>query len=268
MEWPRFPLVRGTEQFNVKHAGALKLHSFYRPSLRDRPRSSGQPIRTMPATPLDSATLTHRGRAAVIVAHPDDEILWCGGYILAHPEFTWRIVTLCRGDDPDRAPKFRRVLQELGAEGEMGNLDDGPDQTPLPPDEVQKTASRLLAGNTYNLILTHGPNGEYTRHRRHEECCRSVVALWRSGGVDTENLWLFAYEDGGGAYLPRVREDADRRNLLGRETWLEKLRLIRDVYGFAPDSWEAQTTPREEGFWCFDSARTATERTGIRGKQP
>jgi len=55
-----------------------------------------------------------RLRAAVVVAHPDDEILWCGGYILAHPEFHWRVVTLCRASDTDRAPKFRRVSNNWG----------------------------------------------------------------------------------------------------------------------------------------------------------
>ena len=154
--------------------------------------------------PLDEVRSDPRPRAAVVVAHPDDETLWCGGYILTHPEFLWRIVTLCRAVDPDRAPKFRRVLQRLGAEGEMADLDDGPDQAPLPVEQVQETTARLLAGTSYNLILTHGPKGEYTWHRRHAECCQTVVELWRSGGIDTRRLWLFAYEDGGRAYLPRV----------------------------------------------------------------
>ena len=111
-------------------------------------------------------------RAAVVAAHPDDETLWCGGYILTHPEYDWRVVTLCRASDPDRAPKFRQVLKEMGAVGEMADLDDEPDQVPLPMEEVQATISRLLDGNSYSLTLTHGPKGEYTRHRRHEECCR------------------------------------------------------------------------------------------------
>src|ERR1035437_6720218 len=178
------------------------------------------PRKTMIPVPLDEVRSDSRPRAAVVVAHPDDETLWCGGYILTHPEFLWRIVTLCRAVDPDRAPKFRRVLQRLGAEGEMANLDDEPDQAPLPIEQVQETIARLLAGNSYSLILTHGPRGEYTRHRRHEECCRSVVELWRSGSIATNRLWLFAYEDGGHAYLPRVRDDADRRDMLGENGWV------------------------------------------------
>jgi LmbE family N-acetylglucosaminyl deacetylase len=196
----------------------------------------------------------------VVVAHPDDETLWCGGYLLTHPEFHWRVVTLCRASDPDRAPKFRRVLQRLGARGEMADLDDGPEQTPLPKDEVQKTIVQLLAGNGYDLVLTHGPKGEYTRHRRHEECCRSVIELWRSGGIATNRLWLFAFEDGDRARLPRVRADADRRNVLTDEVWLEKRRMITGIYGYGFDSWEARATPREEGFWCFDSPLAAAER--------
>src|SRR5580693_2543388 len=106
----------------------------------------------MPSIPLDESGSDRRPRAAVVVAHPDDETLWCGGYILTHPEFHWRIVTLCRAADSDRAPRFHRVLQRFGAEGEMADLDDGPDQAPLPATEVQETAARLLAGCRYSLI--------------------------------------------------------------------------------------------------------------------
>ena len=206
---------------------------------------------------LDEVSSDPRPRAAVVVAHPDDETLWCGGYILTHPEFHWRIVTLCRAGDADRAPKFRQVLQRFGAEGEMADLDDGPEQAPLPSGQAEDTTAQLLAGNSYDLILTHGPNGEYTQHRRHAECCRAVVELWRSGRIDTNRLWMFAYEDGDRAYLPRVREDANRRDVLPDDIWVEKRRLITDLYGFGPDSWEVLTTPRHEGFWCFYSAREA-----------
>jgi LmbE family N-acetylglucosaminyl deacetylase len=216
---------------------------------------------------LDELRSDDRPRAAVVVAHPDDETLWCGGYVLTHPEFLWRIVTLCRAADPNRAPRFRRVLRALGAEGEMADLDDGPDQAPLPVEQVQETTARLLAGTGYSLILTHGPNGEYTWHRRHAECGQSVVELWRTGVIDTKQLWLFAYEDGNRAYLPRVRDDADRRDVLTEDIWIEKHRLMTDLYGFRPDSWEARTTPREEGFWCFDSAQAAVKRAAPQEKQ-
>jgi hypothetical protein len=147
----------------------------------------------------------------------------------------------------------------------MGDLDDGPDQAPLPAEQVRETAAGLLAGTGYNLILTHGPKGEYTRHRRHAECCQAVVELWRTGGIDTRRLWLFAYEDGGRAYLPRVDEDADRRDVLTDDVYLEKRGLMTDLYGYEPDSWEARTTPREEGFWCFDSAQAAVKRLAACG---
>jgi hypothetical protein len=63
-----------------------------------------------------------------------------------------------------------------------------------------------------------------------------------------------------------VRDDAGRRDTLDGEVWLEKLRLITDVYGFGRDSWEARTTPREEGFWCFDSPR-AVDMRQTQGKE-
>ena len=109
---------------------------------------------------------------AVIVAHPDDETLWAGGLILSHPEWSLRIASICRGDDADRAPKFQKVLARLNAEGGMANLDDGPEQTPLSDHMLRETVLSLLPERDYDLIITHAPCGEYTRHRRHEEVSR------------------------------------------------------------------------------------------------
>jgi len=64
---------------------------------------------------------------------------------------------------------------------------------------------------------------------------------------------MFAYEDGGGKYLPRAIDDADFKVKLPNEIWRKKYDIIRNVYGFSPGSFEAKTTPEEEAFWCFRS---------------
>lgn len=192
-------------------------------------------------------------RVAVIVAHPDDETLWAGGQILARPDWDWTIVTLCRGNDPDRAPKFRRVLERLNARGAMADLDDGPEQTPLPWAEVEDAILSLLCGTAFDAVLTHGPWGEYTRHRRHEEASQAVTRLWRNGRLTAGRLFLFAFEDGQRAYLPRPRANAHLVETLSQEIWQQKYDIITGLYAFAPDSWEAQATPRQEAVWHFES---------------
>jgi hypothetical protein len=55
--------------------------------------------------------------------------------------------------------------------------------------------------------------------------------------------------------------------MLPDNIWVEKRRLIMELYGFRADSWEARTAPREEGFWCFDSAQAAVKRAEFREQQ-
>jgi LmbE family N-acetylglucosaminyl deacetylase len=196
-----------------------------------------------------------RLNASILVAHPDDETLWCGGWILLHRSWHWRIFTLCRGADADRAPKFRKLLRHLEARGDMADLDDGPDQAPLAHTLVESTALTLLrSAPETDVLFTHGARGEYTRHRRHEECHRAVARLSRQGRIRVKEVWCFAYEDGGGARLPRVREDADHKLLLPEAVWLEKRRIITDVYGYSDDSWEARAVSMEEGFDRLDAS--------------
>jgi LmbE family N-acetylglucosaminyl deacetylase len=189
----------------------------------------------------------------VIVAHPDDETLWVGGTLLLHPEWRCYIVALSRGSDADRAPRFSRVLAQYGAAGQLGDLDDGPEQTPLADEDVQETIIRLTAGRTFDLLFTHGPQGEYTRHRRHEETSRAVLTLWREGRLLSPRLRLFAYGDSGRTSFPHARSDATLQTVLPSPVWAEKYRIIHEMYGFAADSWEAQVTPAIEAFWQFTS---------------
>lgn len=190
-------------------------------------------------------------RVAVVVAHPDDETLWAGGLLLDHPRWSVFVVSLCRASDPDRAPRFAKALKSLGARGAMEDLDDGPEQFPLSAKYLRDTILSLLPGRDYDLLLTHAPHGEYTRHRRHEEVSRALRRLWRTGKLRAPHLWQFAYEDGGGEYLPRPRQDASLRVDLTESTWRRKRAIMTRIYGFGESSWEARTVPRTEAFWCL-----------------
>jgi LmbE family N-acetylglucosaminyl deacetylase len=190
---------------------------------------------------------------ALIVAHPDDETLWAGGTILSHPSWQWFIVCLCRRSDKERAPRFYKALKILKSEGIMGDLDDGPEQKPLEEKEVENAILDLLPGRHFDLIITHNPTGEYTRHLRHEEVSKAVIKLWHAGKISADELWTFAYEDGNKEYYPRPVESATIYRTLTKRIWLRKYNIITETYGFEKNSFEAETTPRAESFWQFSN---------------
>lgn len=194
---------------------------------------------------------TNSKTVAVIVAHPDDETLWAGGTILSHPMWNCFIVSLCRGNDPDRAPRFYEALKILKSQGIMGDLDDGPNQLPLDIKEVEQTIISLLPQKHFDLIISHNPSGEYTRHIRHEEVGEAIINLWNSDKITTSEIRLFAYEDGQKEYFPKAVKNAAIYRPLTKRTWQRKYSIITKTYGFENESWEAKTTPVAEAFWRF-----------------
>jgi hypothetical protein len=106
----------------------------------------------------------------------------------------------------------------------------------------------LIKGSRFDLVITHSPWGEYTRHRRHEEIGKALLSLWGSREIQTKEMWLFAYEDGQGAYYPHVERNAHRTFLLPKPVWERKYHILTDIYGFSYNSWEAQTAPNVDPY--------------------
>ena len=194
----------------------------------------------------------------VIVAHPDDEILWAGGTILKKQK-AWNcyILCLCRGQDEDRAPKFKSILKALGAKGVICNLDDGPEQTPLNKKLLETTIIKNLPAYDLDLVVTHSPRGEYTRHLRHEELGHAIINLWHTGKIETKGLWCFAYEDGNKAYYPRAIIGADFYFPIHELIVRLKRKMLNEIYGLHPTSWEMLACPASEAFWSFTDSLKA-----------
>ena len=205
-------------------------------------------------------TLLSAKTVAVIVAHPDDETLWAGGTILNHPSWQWFIACLCRGKDEDRSVRFYNALRIFKSGGIMGDLDDGPDQKPLGEKEVEQVILNLLPAKHFDLIISHNPAGEYTRHLRHEEAGKAVIKLWAAGKITANELWTFAYTDNNKKHYPVAIENTNRYRALTNRIWLRKYRIITETYGFEKGGFEAETTPRAESFWQFNDPRDAVTR--------
>ena len=199
---------------------------------------------------MGTISLTSK-KVVIIVAHPDDETLWAGGTILDNPDWTCLIISLCRGKDPDRSVRFNNALNFLSCEGFMGDLDDGPEQKPLNEADVENTILELLPSKHFDLIITHDPGGEYTRHRRHEETGKSVIRLWINGKITSPELWTFAYDDDNKSKYPSAVENASICKPVRKDIWDKKYKLITETYGFKAGGFEAETTPKTESFWRF-----------------
>lgn len=192
------------------------------------------------------------GRALVIVAHPDDETIWMGGFILKHPGLRWTIFSLCRASDRDRAPKFRRVCRALKARAIITDLDDEGrinERQAIP--RIKKLIRQKIGNQRFDYLFTHGQNGEYG-HPRHKSVYRAVKKMIKAEKLKTSQTLVFNYKK-----IPKykltAKANSDTILKLSQIVFRKKLRLMTDIYGFDPKGIDAGFSTNPEAFLILNS---------------
>lgn len=189
-----------------------------------------------------------RGRALIVVAHPDDETIWMGGTMLAHPEIHWTVFVLTRSYDQDRAPRFYRAVKALRARGIISNMEDFGRlgfRASIPV--VEAHLVKKLPQKKFDYIFTHGKNGEYG-HDRHRSVHIAVKKLLKKHSLQASAVFNFAYRPTlqWGYAIPSKKADFESKLL--KSVFNKKIKIIQDIYGFTPDSFEYKSCSKIEKF--------------------
>ena len=167
---------------------------------------------------------------------------------MMYPEIEWTVLALFRLEDPKRISKFHRAVSRLEAEGIMGDLDEGPQNVLIDMYELQFAIKELLPVSSYDLIVTHGSESEFIKHRRYGETGQAVTSMWKNGMVTADHLWRFAYEEGTGKDLIDPSADADQSFKMPHKLWVCKKNIMTKGYGFTDDSLTTKAAPKKEAF--------------------
>lgn len=101
----------------------------------------------------------------LIVAHPDDEIIFAGGSILN--DIGWKVVVVTKGngdgnDSDIRKQEFEKVMHRSGVnEFKILGYDDDMYNVVYDVQEVKKDLKKIINEKNWKLILTHNEEGEY-----------------------------------------------------------------------------------------------------------
>lgn len=144
-------------------------------------------------------------KGLVVVAHPDDHLLWIGGTILRFKDWEWHVLSFCNSHNDNFEPKrnlFNSSCSQLGCTKYKAlEMRDYQPRELMEVEQSLKMQKEILAfaSREYDLIFTHsiGPNCEYGFHANHVEAREAMYRLINEGLLKTNGIGYFSYKSGG-----------------------------------------------------------------------
>lgn len=125
----------------------------------------------------------------MIVAHPDDELLWGGGHLI---EDNYLVVCITCGNNKIRNNEFKKVMNSTKDKYIMLGY---PDKTNGTRDnwmsvktDIMEDLEEILNLKDWKIVVTHNPEGEYG-HQHHKMTSEFVTYLYDN----KNNLYYFGH---------------------------------------------------------------------------
>jgi LmbE family N-acetylglucosaminyl deacetylase len=186
----------------------------------------------------------------VIVAHPDDETIWVGGTLLKSKD-NKTIISPCRKKDKDRAPKFEKACKILNATGHISDLDDAEEGNykNISAQDIIKRILEFTKDKKYDILYTHGKNGEYG-HIRHIEVHNAVKEMLEKSLLRVKKVFFFSYKKVENSFQGYAiyNSNADKLIRLEKPHVKMKKKLIQEIYGYQKGGFEEESCKEIEAF--------------------
>jgi len=169
----------------------------------------------------------------MIVAHPDDEVLW-GGRLLVQEE-GWFVVCLTSGVNQDereiRSKEFEALINATHNKALMLGYPDEYSEIWIESGDIEQMAKDLrliLEYKNWTTVATHGPRGE-TAHLQHMQTSKTTLEVVNRLNMKYK-LWYFTIHDSSPESDNSYPDSSIQPTIHDTESRVEIVQLIIDCY--------------------------------------
>lgn len=161
----------------------------------------------------------------MIVAHPDDEIIWGGAHLLND---NYLVVCITHGNDKIRSKEFKKAMKITGDKYIMLNYPDKilnrRDEWKNDNADIKKDLTEILKLKKWKVIVTHNPKGEYG-HIQHIKTSEIITDIYKNNFSQDNNLFYF-----GKYYSAKTIKNQKDMPEISDNNLKTKLDIIKNVY--------------------------------------